>query len=56
MVRAYARAIGHRGWLPPIRLPGAMGRAQRSGALLPGPGAILTEQTFTDWLDALPEV
>lgn len=55
MVRAYAAAIGHRGWIPAIALPGAMGRAQRSGALLPGRDAILGTQTFGEWLDALPD-
>lgn len=55
MVRAYARAIGHRGPMPEISLPGAFGRAQRSGALLPKPGAILGRQTFGEWLDALPD-
>lgn len=55
MVRDYARAIGHRGWIPAVALPGAMGRAQRSGALLPAPGAVLGRQTFAEWLDALPD-
>lgn len=55
MVRAYARAIGHRGWIPAVSLPGAMGRAQRSGALLPDAGAVLGRQTFAEWLDALPD-
>lgn len=55
MVRAYARAIGHRGWIPDVSVPGALGRVQRSGALLPGPGAILGRQTFAEWLDALPD-
>ncbi|MET0295880.1 MAG: SDR family oxidoreductase [Microbacterium sp.] len=55
MVRAYARAIGHRGWIPAVSMPGAMGRAQRSGALLPGPGALLGRRTFAEWLDALPD-
>jgi uncharacterized protein YbjT (DUF2867 family) len=54
MVRAYGRAIGYRGWMPEISLPGAMGRAQRNGSLLPGPDAILGRQTFAEWLDALP--
>ncbi|TQJ30957.1 SDR family oxidoreductase [Microbacterium sp. SLBN-146] len=56
MVRAYARAIGHRGWLPPVPLPGAIGRAMRRGALLPGPDAQIGRQTFAEWLDALPNV
>lgn len=55
MVRSYARAIGHRGPTPAVSLPGALGRAQRSGALLPGPGAVLGRQTFAEWLDALPD-
>ena len=50
MVRAYARATGHRGWIPAISLPGSMGRAQRSGALLPGPDSQSGTQTFADWL------
>ncbi|MFB8388371.1 SDR family oxidoreductase [Microbacterium sp. NPDC055910] len=55
MMRAYARAIGHCGWMPPLSLPGAMGRAQRSGALLAGPDAVRGRQTFAEWLDALPD-
>ncbi|MGZ0712837.1 SDR family oxidoreductase (plasmid) [Coraliomargarita sp. W4R53] len=55
MVHAYARAIGARGWMPSVSLPGSMGRAQRSGALLPGPGATLGTQTFDEWLVALPD-
>jgi uncharacterized protein YbjT (DUF2867 family) len=55
MVRAYARAIGHRSPLPEISLPGAIGRAQRNGSLLPGPGAVLGVQTFDEWLEALPD-
>jgi uncharacterized protein YbjT (DUF2867 family) len=54
MVRAYARAIGHRGPMPEISLPGAYGRAQRNGSLLPKPGAVLGVQTFDEWLEALP--
>jgi uncharacterized protein YbjT (DUF2867 family) len=55
MVRSYARAIGHRGWMPEISVPGALGRAQRNGSLLPQPGAILGRQTFAEWLEALPD-
>ena len=55
MVLAYARAIGHRGPLPEISLPGAFGRAQRNGSLLPKPGATLGVQTFDEWLEALPD-
>ncbi|WP_137843014.1 NAD(P)H-binding protein [Microbacterium sp. 2FI] len=55
MVRAYARAIGGPSWIPAVSLPGTFGRAQRSGALLPGPGAILGRQTYAEWLDELPD-
>jgi uncharacterized protein YbjT (DUF2867 family) len=54
MVRSYARAIGHRGWMPEISLPGALGRSQRNGGLLPTHDAILGRQTFAEWLEALP--
>ncbi len=50
MVRAYAAALGHRGWIPAISLPGAAGREQRNGSLLPGPGAQLGRETFAEWL------
>jgi uncharacterized protein YbjT (DUF2867 family) len=35
-----------------LPLPGAGGRALRTGALLPGPDATLTGPTFRAWLDA----
>lgn len=54
MVRRYARATGHRGWIPAIPLPGETGRRQRDGSALPGPGASLGRQTFDEWLEALP--
>lgn len=53
MIRAYARATGHRGWIPAISLPGSLGRAQRDGSLLAAPGAVLGRQTFEEWLSAL---
>ncbi|WP_426321534.1 SDR family oxidoreductase [Microbacterium sp. E-13] len=55
MVHRYAHAIGYRGPLPVVHTPGAIGRAFRSGALLPGAGARLGRQTFTEWLAALPD-
>ncbi|GAA1961094.1 SDR family oxidoreductase [Microbacterium deminutum] len=55
MVRSYARAIGHRGWIPEVSLPGALGRAQRNGSLLPQNDPILGRQTFAEWLAALPD-
>jgi uncharacterized protein YbjT (DUF2867 family) len=55
MVRRYAHAIGYRAPLPVVNTPGALGRAFRSGALLPGADALRGTQTFTEWLDALPD-
>jgi hypothetical protein len=31
-----------------------MGKAMRSGALIPAPGSAVGRQTFQEWLDALP--
>ena len=50
MVRAYARARGSKAWIPAVPLPGAFGRAQRDGRLLPGPDAERGVQTFAEWL------
>lgn len=55
MVRTYAHAIGRRGWMPDLSLPGSFGRAMRGGSLLPGPDAILGRQTFAEWVEALPD-
>lgn len=55
MVQRYARAIGFRGLLPVVKMRGTIGRAFRSGALLPGPGSLRGTQTFAQWLDALPD-
>ena len=50
MVRRYARARGSTAWIPAVPLPGALGRAQRDGRLLPGPDAERGLKTFDDWL------
>ncbi len=50
MVRRWARASGHRGWIPGVALPGRFGKAQRDGTLLPGDGAEIGTETFTAWL------
>ncbi len=55
MVRRYAHAIGYRGPVPAVNSPGGLGRAFRSGALMPGPDALRGRQTFAEWLDALPD-
>lgn len=50
LARAYAQATSIGGLVIPVPLPGAMGAAMRSGALLPGPDAQLATLTFDDWL------
>ena len=50
MVRAYAQASGRSSRIVPVSLPGAFGKAQRDGSLLPGPDAVLGTQTFAEWL------
>jgi uncharacterized protein YbjT (DUF2867 family) len=53
MIKEYAWAIGSRSWIPTVSLPGALGRAQRDGTLLPQADVVLAERTFADWLQAL---
>lgn len=55
MVRTYSAAVGYRRRIPAVSVPGALGRAQRDGSLLPSPGAILGRQTFDEWIEALPD-
>lgn len=50
MVKAYARAGGHRGWIPSINVPGAQMKGMRAGYALPGSDAVLGRQAFTEWL------
>jgi len=50
MVRRYARATGLGRFVIPVPLPGAFGRAQRDGSLLPGAGADHGTETFDEWL------
>lgn len=52
MVKAYARATGHRGWIPSINIPTPQMKGMRAGLALPGSDAVLTSQTFADWLAA----
>ena len=56
MIRTYARAIGYRGWIPAVSLPGPLGRAQRDGSLLAASDAVRGRQTFAEWISALPPV
>ena len=50
MVRAYARSVGNRGWVPSVSLPGPQMKGMRAGDALPGPGAELASETFSSWL------
>lgn len=53
MIRRYARATGHRGWIPAVSLPGPFGRAMRDGRLLPAADATIGRQSFTEWIASL---
>ncbi len=53
MVKAYAAAIGHRGWLPSISIPTKQMKGMRAGLALPGPDADLGVQTFAEWVSDL---
>ncbi len=55
MVKAYARRVGHRGWIPSLALPGGQMKAMRAGLALPSPDARRGRRTFAEWLkdDAL---
>jgi uncharacterized protein YbjT (DUF2867 family) len=53
MVTRYARHTGYGGWIPSVSLPGAQLKAMREGLALPGPGASLGTETFSEWLAAL---
>ncbi|TFI42712.1 SDR family oxidoreductase [Rhodococcus sp. 1R11] len=52
MVRRYARAVGARGVVLEVPVPGAYGRAMRDGTLVPAPDADRGRQSFEEWLDA----
>jgi uncharacterized protein YbjT (DUF2867 family) len=52
LVRAYLARTGKRRKVLEAVLPGRMGKAMRSGALIPAPGAAVGRQTFQQWLEA----
>ena len=52
MVKTYAKAIGHRGWIPSISVPTAQMKGMREGLALPGADADLGSQTFAEWIAA----
>jgi uncharacterized protein YbjT (DUF2867 family) len=51
LVRAYLARTGQRKRILEAVLPGSMGKAMRSGALVPAPGAAVGRQTFGEWLE-----
>ncbi|MCS5733488.1 SDR family oxidoreductase [Herbiconiux daphne] len=50
MVRAYAAAIGRRGPILEVPLPGKFGTALRNGTLTAAPAADLGSETFGEWV------
>ncbi|HEY2642385.1 MAG TPA: NAD(P)H-binding protein [Galbitalea sp.] len=50
LVRRYLRATGDDRPVLEVRVPGAWWRGLRDGSCLPGPGARLGKQTFSEWL------
>ncbi|MDZ7932795.1 SDR family oxidoreductase [Rhodococcus sp. NPDC076796] len=52
MVRGYARAIGARGLVLEVPIPGAYGRAMRDGTLVTTNDSDHGSQTFDQWSDA----
>ena len=53
MVKMYARAIGSRGPVLELPLPGGFGRAMRDGTVLSGPAADRGIQTYDEWVATL---
>jgi len=54
LVRSYLQKTGQRKKVVEAPFPGPMGKAMRSGALIPVAGAAVGRQTFQEWLDGLP--
>lgn len=52
LVTAYLRKAGKHKVILQIPLLGPLGKAMRSGDLIPAPGAAVGRQTFQQWLDA----
>lgn len=53
LVKRYLDAIGQSRPVLQVSTPGAWGGGARGGSLLPGPGARLGHQTFTEWLEGI---
>ncbi len=54
MARGYLRAVNSRKKVFAATLPGKFFKGLRDGLILPEPGATLGEQTYAEWLEALP--
>jgi uncharacterized protein YbjT (DUF2867 family) len=53
MVKRYARAVGYRGPVMGIAVPGAQMKGMRQGLNLPGADAVLGSQTYEEWLETV---
>ena len=53
MTKRYARAVGYRGPVFAVSLPGAQMKGMREGLNLPGADAVLGTQTFDQWLQTV---
>jgi uncharacterized protein YbjT (DUF2867 family) len=51
LARAIVRTRKARIWVVPLPVPGAAGRAMRTGGQLPSPGARIIGPTFEEWLE-----
>lgn len=56
LVAAYLAKTGQKKRIVPLRVPGPMGRAIRSGALIPAPGSAVGRETFLEWLETIDAV
>lgn len=56
LVAAYLAKTRQKKRIVPLRVPGAMGKAMRSGALIPAPGSAVGRETFLEWLETIDAV
>ncbi|MFP5313585.1 MAG: SDR family oxidoreductase [Actinomycetes bacterium] len=52
LVAAYLAKTQQKKRIVPLHVPGPMGKAMRTGALIPAPGSAVGRQTFLEWLNA----
>lgn len=53
LVAAYLAKTRQKKRIVPLHLPGPMGKAMRSGGLIPAPGSAVGHQTFSEWLETV---